>query len=80
MNTEETFHPKEIESLLNNLWDTMKNVPTSHWQMPRTTGFQRLVDFRLWRGIIQEQINSNASNRTESLNIWAILPTHTEAP
>jgi hypothetical protein len=62
MGIEEIFYPKEIESLLSNLWDTMKNVPTSHWNMPRTTDFQRLVDFRLWRGIIQEQINSNASN------------------
>jgi len=26
---EETFHSKEIESLLSNLWDAMKNVPTS---------------------------------------------------
>jgi hypothetical protein len=79
MDIEETFHPKEIESLLSNLWDTMKNVPTERWQMPRTTSFQRLVDIRGWRSIIQEQINSNASNRTKSPDIRATLPIHTEA-
>jgi len=72
MNIEEIFYPKEIESLLSNLWETMRNAPTERWQMPRTTGFQRLVDFRLWRGIIQEQINSNATNRTKSTDIGAI--------
>jgi len=55
MDIEETFHPKELESLLSDLWDTMRNAPTERWQMPRTTGFQRLVDIRGWRSIIQEQ-------------------------
>jgi hypothetical protein len=60
MNIEEIFCHEEIESLLSNLWDTVKDAPTE--RMARTTDFQRLVDFRGWRGIIQEQINSNASN------------------
>ena len=79
MDIEETFHPKELESLLSDLWDTMRNAPTERWQMPRITGFQRLVDIRGWRSIIQEQINSNASNRTKSPDIRAILSIHTEA-
>jgi hypothetical protein len=79
MNIEEIFYPKEIESLLSNLWDTVKDAPPECRKLIRTNGFVNLIDFRGWRGIIQEQINSNASNRTKSTDIRAILPIHTKA-